>query len=281
MGTLYVVATPIGNLEDITLRALRVLREAPLIAAEDTRHTRKLLNHFGIATRALSYHQHSPAAREEAILGALAAGDVALVTDAGMPGISDPGQPLVAAALAAGHTVVPVPGPTAVIAALAASGLPSDQFTFLGFLPRRSAERRQALADVRALPHTLICYEAPHRLLACLDDLLAVLGDRPAALARELTKVHEEVRRGSLAALRAAAGGGGGPRGEYTVLIGGAPASTERAAVPETAVRARLGALLAGGASTRDAARMVANEMGVPQRNAYRLALELGARGSR
>jgi 16S rRNA (cytidine1402-2'-O)-methyltransferase len=276
MGTLYVVATPIGNLEDITLRALRVLREVPLIAAEDTRHTRKLLNHFAIATRAVSYHQHSPAARVEAILAALAAGDVALVTDAGMPGISDPGQPLVAAVLAAGHAVVPVPGPTAVIAALAASGLPSDQFTFLGFLPRRSTERRQALRDVRALPHTLICYEAPHRLLACLDDLLAVLGDRPAALARELTKVHEEVQRGSLVLLRAEAAADGGPRGEYTVLIGGASSSAERADSPEAEVRARLGVLLAGGVSTRDAARQVAEELGMPRREAYRLALELG-----
>jgi 16S rRNA (cytidine1402-2'-O)-methyltransferase len=280
MGTLYVVATPIGNLEDITLRALRVLREAPLIAAEDTRHTRKLLNHFSIATRAISYHQHSPAARVEAILAALAAGDVALVTDAGMPGISDPGQPLVAAALAAGYPVVPVPGPTAVIAALAASGLPSDQFTFLGFLSRRGVERRELLARVASLPHTLICYEAPHRLLACLDDMIAVLGDRPAALARELTKVHEEVRRGSLAALRAAVAEAG-PRGEYTVLVGGAAASTERPAAPEAAVRERLGALLAGGASTRDAARRVAEELGVARRDAYRLALALGTRAHR
>jgi 16S rRNA (cytidine1402-2'-O)-methyltransferase len=281
MGTLYVVATPIGNLEDITLRALRVLREVPLIAAEDTRHTRKLLNHFAITTRALSYHQHSPAARVAAILTALATGDVALVTDAGMPGISDPGQPLVAATLAAGHTVVPVPGPTAAIAALAVSGLPSDQFTFLGFLPRRGVERREALQNVRALPHTLICYEAPHRLLACLDDLLAVLGDRPAALARELTKVYEEVRRGPLAALRAQVAAGSGPRGEYTVLVGGAPASSEHAAPPEAVVRARLAVLLASGASTRDAARQVAEELGVARRDAYRLALELGAEGHR
>jgi 16S rRNA (cytidine1402-2'-O)-methyltransferase len=275
MGTLYVVATPIGNLEDITLRALRVLREVPLIAAEDTRHTRKLLNHFGITTRAISYHQHSPAARVEAIVAALAQGDVALVTDAGMPGISDPGQPLVAAALAAGYPVVPVPGPTAVIAALAASGLPSDEFTFLGFLPRRGVERREMLAGVRALPHTVICYEAPHRLLACLDDLIAMLGDRPAALARELTKLHEEVRRGSLTELRAAVEGSGGPRGEYTVLIAGAPASAGPAIAPEAAVRERLGALLAGGASTRDAARRVADELGVSRREAYRRALML------
>jgi 16S rRNA (cytidine1402-2'-O)-methyltransferase len=280
MGTLYVVATPIGNLEDISLRALRVLRESPLIAAEDTRHTRKLLNHFNITTRAISYHQHSPAARVEAILAALAAGDVALVTDAGMPGIADPGQALVAATLAAGFPVVPVPGATALIAALAASGLPSEQFTFLGFLPRRGAERRELLARVTSLPHTLICYEAPHRLLACLDDLATVLGDRPAALARELTKVHEEVRRGSLVALRAAVAQAG-PRGEYTVLVAGAPASVERAAAPEAAVRARLAALLAGGASTRDAARLVAAELGVPQRDAYRLALALDARERR
>jgi 16S rRNA (cytidine1402-2'-O)-methyltransferase len=281
MGTLFVVATPIGNLEDITLRALRVLREVPLIAAEDTRHTRKLLNHFAIATRALSYHQHSPAAREDEILAALADGDVALVTDAGMPGISDPGQSLVAAALAAGFPVVPVPGPTAVIAALAASGLPSHQFTFLGFLPRRGSERRELLASVRALPHTLVCYEAPHRLIACLDDLIAVLGDRPAALARELTKVHEEVRCGALVALRAEAAAGAGPRGEYTVLVAGAPASAERTAPLEARVRERLSALLTGGASTRDAARIVADELSMPRRDAYRLALEVDARERR
>jgi 16S rRNA (cytidine1402-2'-O)-methyltransferase len=281
MGTLYVVATPIGNLEDVTLRALRVLREVSLIAAEDTRHTRKLLNHFSIATRMLSYHQHSPAARVDAILAALAQGDVALVTDAGMPGISDPGQPLVAATVAAGFAVVPVPGPTAVIAALAVSGLPGDQFTFLGFLPRRSVERRELLARMCALSHTLVVYEAPHRLLACLDDMIAVLGDRPAVLARELTKLHEEVRRGTLAALRAEAAAGAGPRGEYTVLVGGAPASVERPAPPEARVRERLGALLAGGATTRDAARVVADELGVPRRDAYRLALAVDARERR
>ena len=203
MGTLYLVATPIGNLEDITLRALRILREVSLIAAEDTRHTRKLLTHFEISTPMTSYHEHSGPARTEAVVAALATGDVALVSDAGTPLLSDPGQALVRAALAAGHAVVPIPGPSAAIAALVASGLSTDQFTFLGFLPRKSSERRALLARFVQAPETLILYEAPHRLLACLDDLLAVLGDRQATLARELTKVHEEFRRGRLSALRA------------------------------------------------------------------------------
>ncbi|MEO7003440.1 MAG: 16S rRNA (cytidine(1402)-2'-O)-methyltransferase, partial [Ktedonobacterales bacterium] len=178
MGTLYLVATPIGNLEDITLRALRVLREVSLIAAEDTRHTRKLLTHFAIATPTISYHEHSPHERVERLLAALADGDVAVVSDAGTPVISDPGQDLVRAALAAGYTVTPIPGPVAAITALIASGLPPNSFTYLGFLPRRSRERRQALAPFVSAPQTLVLYEAPHRLLECLDDLRATLGDR-------------------------------------------------------------------------------------------------------
>ncbi len=222
MGTLYLVATPIGNLEDITLRALRVLREAPLIAAEDTRHTRKLLSHFEIPTP-VSYHEHSGPAGIERVLSALAQGDVALVSDAGTPAVSDPGQELVRAALAAGHPVVPIPGPSAVIAALIASGLPSDSFTFFGFLPRNSGERRAELERLRDGEPTLVLFEAPHRLLATLDDLVAVLGDRQAALARELTKVHEEWLRGPLSQLRAHYTGGVTPRGEYTLVIAGAP----------------------------------------------------------
>ncbi len=287
MGTLYLVATPIGNLEDISARALRILREVPLIAAEDTRHTRQLLNHFAIPTRAISYHEHNKLTRLDDVLAALATGDVALVSDAGTPAVSDPGQELVRAALAAGHRVVPIPGPSAVIAALIASGLPTDRFTFLGFLPRRSSERRAALAAVRDLPHTLVLYEAPHRLLASLDDLLTELGDRPAAVARELTKLHEEIQRGTLSELRQRSAAGSGPRGEYTLVVAGAsaesavpPAAAEPAVVADRA-RPRLRALLDAGRGTRDAAAIVAEELGIPRRDAYRLALEVAGQTPR
>ena len=282
MGTLYLVATPIGNLEDITLRALRILREVSLIAAEDTRHTRKLLTHFEIATPMTSYHEHSGPARTDAVVAALTTGDVALVSDAGTPLLSDPGQALVRAALAAGHAVVPIPGPSAAIAALVASGLPTDQFTFLGFLPRKSSVRRALLARFAQAPETLILYEAPHRLLACLDDLLAALGDRQATLARELTKVHEEFRRGRLSALRAGYGHGDAPRGEFTIVISGAEPSVDRETEEALERRAveRIQTLLAGGVSVREAATQVAQELGLPRRRVYRLALEVSARNA-
>ena len=280
MGTLYLVATPIGNLEDITLRALRILREVSLIAAEDTRHTRKLLTHFEISTPMTSYHEHSGSARTEAVVAALATGDVALVSDAGTPLLSDPGQALVRAALAAGHAVVPIPGPSAALAALVASGLSTDQFTFLGFLPRKSSERRALLARFVHAPETLILYEAPHRLLACLDDLLAVLGDRQATLARELTKMHEEFRRGRLSAVRAEYANGDAPRGEFTIVISGAEPAVEQETEEILEQRAieRIQTLLAGGASVREAAVEVARLTGLPRRQAYRLALELSAK---
>src|SRR5262245_26574054 len=256
MGTLFLVATPIGNLEDISLRALRVLREASLIAAEDTRHTRKLLTHFEISTPLTSYHEHSGPARTEVIVAALAQGDVALVSDAGTPLLSDPGQALVRAALAAGHAVVPIPGPSAAIAALVASGLPTNQFSFLGFLPRKTSDRRAALARFAQAPVTLILYEAPHRLLACLDDALATLGDRQATLARELTKVHEEFRRGRLAALRADYVDGEAPRGEFTIVIAGAEPEVEQETEETLERRAveRIHTLLASGVSVRETA---------------------------
>lgn len=282
MGTLYLVATPLGNLEDITLRALRVLREVPLIAAEDTRHTRKLLTHFDIATPTISYHEHSRTARRDFLLAALAQGDVALVSDAGTPALSDPGQDLVREAITAGYPVVPIPGPAAAISALVASGLPTDTFAFLGFLPRRPAERRAALEAVRAQPHTLVLYEAPHRLLACLDDLLAVLGDREMAAARELTKLHEEWVRGPISTVRARFTGETAPRGEFTLVIAGiSRAETEQETqAPEerdAAIRARLRELLAVGLRTRDAAARIAAEFGIPKREAYTLALEIAA----
>jgi 16S rRNA (cytidine1402-2'-O)-methyltransferase len=280
MGTLYLVATPLGNLEDITLRALRILREVRVIAAEDTRHTRKLLNHFAIATATISYHEHSGPTGISAILAALAEGDVALVSDAGTPVISDPGAELVRAVVAAGYPVVPIPGPSAVVTALIASGLPTSAFTFLGFLPRQSRERRASLESIKDSPQTLVLYEAPHRLRACLDDLLAVLGDRETCLARELTKLHEEWLRGTLTQLIARFTASESPRGEFTLVIAGAPESSqEQSGEPTEAVMARaherLQALLAAGSSTRDAATQVAGELGLPRREAYRLALDL------
>jgi 16S rRNA (cytidine1402-2'-O)-methyltransferase len=283
MGTLYLVATPIGNLEDITLRALRILREVPLIAAEDTRHTRKLLAHFQIATPTISYHEHSGPTGIERVLAALAAGDVALVSDAGTPTVSDPGEALVRAVIAAGYPVVPIPGPSAVVAALIASGLPTEQFTFLGFPPRKSAERRALLEAVREGVPTLVLYEAPHRLLATLDDLVAVLGDRQAALARELTKLHEEWLRGPLSQLRAHyASGGTAPRGEYTLgIAGAAPVVSQPADAASREERARelIRELVPQGLSTRELAVRVADATGLPRRDAYRLALELADRG--
>jgi len=280
VGTLYLVATPLGNLEDITLRALRILREATIIAAEDTRHTRKLLNHFAIDTPTISYHEHSGPAGIATVLAALAEGDVALVSDAGTPAISDPGADLIQAALSAGFLVVPIPGPSAVITALIASGLPASEFTFLGFLPRRSQERRALLLSVSLEPRTLVIYEAPHRLRACLDDLLAVLGDREACLARELTKIHEQWLRGALSTLKARYASQDEPRGEYTLVIAGAPQTSQSQIEddPEALViraRDRLLELLAMGNGTRDAAAIVARELGLPRRAMYRLALDL------
>lgn len=278
MGTLYLVATPIGNLEDITLRALRILREVPLIAAEDTRHTRKLLSHFGISTPALSYHEHSGPARTDTVLSALLQGDVALVSDAGTPVISDPGEELVRAALAAGHAVVPIPGPVAAVSALIASGLPADQFTYLGFLPRRASERQAILEGVRDEPRTLVLYEAPHRLRETLADLLRVLGNRPACAARELTKLHEEFIRGPLDELRQHFAETT-PRGEFTVMVGGAPLGASRnanhAPARQHSADALLRRLLAEGRSTRDAVDQVAEATGLPRRDLYHRALHL------
>ena len=225
MGTLFLVATPIGNLEDITLRALRVLKEAVLIAAEDTRHTYKLLQRYEISTPTISYHEHNKLSRVDQIINALAAGDVALVSDAGTPGLNDPGYELVQAALNAGYPVSVSPGASAPVSALVISGLPTDSFTYLGYLPRRVSDRRNRLEEVAGLQHTLIFLETPHRIREALHDLLAVLGDRPAAVARELTKLHEEVFRGTLSEA-AAHFEQDEPRGEFTLVIGGNPVDT-------------------------------------------------------
>jgi len=269
MGTLYLVATPIGNLEDITARALRVLREASLIAAEDTRHTRQLLARFDIHTPLTSYFEHNKLAKLDEVLSALAAGDVALVSDAGTPGLSDPGYELVRAALDAGHAVVPIPGPSALLAALVASGLPTDAFVYLGFLPRKDSDRQWLLASVAREPRTLVAFEAPHRLLDALRDIESTLGDRPVAVARELTKLHEEIFRG-----RASAAWAHFAQkeilGEITLVIGGAP---EAAQEPwdETRVRAEVERMVNEGMKKKEAARRVAELSGWPVREVYKL----------
>ena len=278
MGTLYVVATPIGNLEDITARALRVLGEVSLIAAEDTRRTGQLLSHFNITHQRLtSYFEHNKLNKLDEVLAALENGDVALVSDGGTPNLSDPGYELVRAALAAGHEVVAIPGASALLTALVASGLPTDAFLYLGFLPRTEAERRRLLASVAREHRTLVAYEAPHRLLEALSTIEAVLGDRPAAVARELTKRHEEIFRGPVSQARQHFASKD-ILGEITLVIGGAPA--EAATRWDSGrVRAEVAEMVAGGVKRKQAARMVADLSGWPQRDVYRLAVEAGEPG--
>ena len=271
MGNLYLVATPIGNLEDITLRALRVLAEVPLIAAEDTRTTRKLLSHYAIPRpKLLSYTERNRGSRTPAILAALSGGDVALVSEAGMPGISDPGTNLVGAAVAAGHRIVPIPGPSALTAAVAAGGLPARRFYYLGFLPRQASQRRRLLREVATFSDTLVAFEAPHRLGRTLQDLLEALGNRPITLCRELTKLHEQIFRGTVSE---AIEHFGHPRGEFTLLIGGA----EPKAKPEVPldVDQQLRDLKTNGLSARDAVRAVAQRSGHSHRAIYRRWLDL------
>jgi len=271
MPTLYLVATPIGNLEDVTLRALRILRDVPLIAAEDTRTTRKLLAKHGIKARLTSYHEHNKAQKIPYILSALEHGDVALVSEAGMPAVSDPGVDLVAAAVAAGVSVVAVPGPSAVVTALAVSGLPTRQFTYVGFLPRRPAERRRLLSALVGEPRTIVALESPHRLLASLADLLTVLGDRRIAVCRELTKLHEEVFRSRISEALAHFGE---PRGEFTLVIEGAAGPESGAPADEAVVRQELRRLHQQGLGARRAVDDVALRFGLPRRQAYRLWLQ-------
>ncbi len=274
MGSLYLVGTPIGNLGDITLRALEVLRRVPLIAAEDTRTTRKLLSHFDIHCPLISYYEHNRIQRQGQILAALASGDVALVSDSGMPSISDPGYHLVRRAIEEGFPVVPVPGPNAAIAALAASGLPTDTFTFVGFLPRQKAQRLERLGELAWLDQTLIFYEAPSRVAASFQDLLEGLGDRRIAVARELTKMHEEIWRGTLS--EAARHFSDEPRGEFTLVIEGRtePVWTEEA------VRQGLSRLHDLGLPPADAARDVASMSGWPKSRVYRLGITENSQGA-
>jgi len=271
VGTLYLVATPIGNLEDITLRALRVLREVQLIAAEDTRHSRKLLTHYQIKTPLLSYHEHNKQARLPELLRRLGAGSVALVSDAGTPGLSDPGYELVQAAVAGGHQVSPIPGPAAPIAALVASGLPTDRFVFLGYLPRKTGEVTRLLKELVSEPRTMLAFEVPHRLRSTLAAMERSFGgDRPIAACRELTKLHEEIVRGTLAEVRAHFASGE-PRGEITLVIAGAGSVVEW---DERAVRQAVAARIAQGLRRSEAAREVAAEAGWPRSTVYRLAGE-------
>ncbi len=275
-GTLYVVSTPIGNLEDITLRALRVLREADLIVGEDSRHTRKLLAHYHIHTRfAPSLYQGVSGGRVEELLGLLKAGkDLALVSDAGTPLVSDPGYPLVRAAVEEGIPVVPVPGASALLAALVASGLPPDRFLFLGYLPRRAGPRKRALEEAVACPYTVVAYESPHRILPTLKELAQLAPGRELVLARELTKLHEEFLRGAVREVLAEVERRGGLKGELVLLL--APAGPGSNAGPEPeAVRRRYQELLETGLAPGEGVKRVAEEFGLPRRQAYRLVHDL------
>ncbi len=275
-GCLYLVATPIGNLEDITLRALRVLKEVDQIACEDTRHTLKLLNHFEIQKPLVSYHEHNEVTRASELVFAMERGtSVALVSDAGMPLVSDPGHRLVALAIRHHIPVVPIPGPAALLAALSASGLPNEEFLFLGFLPARSGERQRALERLRIEDRTLILYEAPHRIHDTIADAVAILGDRPACLAREITKLHEEFRRGKLTDIFQTLNEHPA-KGEITLVIGpaekGAPganidtAQSLAARVDELMHQAKL--------DRKEALKLAAKERGMTKRDAYRQLLD-------
>ena len=272
-GTLYIVGTPIGNLEDMTFRAVRILQGVDAIAAEDTRHTGKLLHHFQITTPQVSYHEHNRITRTGELVERLQQGQaIALVSDAGMPGISDPGYELVKACVEAGLTVVPIPGCSAVVAALTASGLPSDRFVFEGFLPAKPKDRRAHLEQLKAESRTLVFYEAPHRLRQTLQDLLMLGGDRAIVLARELTKLHEEFWRGTIAEAvdqyrdRE-------PMGEFTLVLAGAELNP--LILSDEALKAELQTLINQGISRSEASRQLAQQTALPRRQIYQLALSL------
>jgi len=270
-GTLFVVATPLGNLEDITLRAVRTLREVALVACEDTRRTARLLRAHAISTPTTSYFEHNERWKGARILEELRAGrDVALVSDAGTPGISDPGYRLVRDARALGLPVVPVPGPSALIAALSVSGLPTDRFLFVGFLPSRAGARRQALADLAGVRETLVLYESPVRAVAALQDMVRSLGDREAFLCREATKLHEEYVRGRLSQLQQSLGGRARVRGEIVLVVAGALEGPAAAVETPEALYARL---VAGGRTRRQAVKETARLLGLPARDVYRRVL--------
>jgi 16S rRNA (cytidine1402-2'-O)-methyltransferase len=271
-GTLYLVSTPIGNLEDITHRAVRLLGEVELIACEDTRHTQKLLNHYGIKTRTISYHEHNERERATELLRLIDAGsDVAIVSDAGTPGISDPGFRLARLAIESGARVVPVPGASALITALVASGMPTDEFFFGGFLPSRSGARRARLSELRSLSTTLIFYEGPHRIAATLKDAHEILGEREAVVARELTKMHEEVVRGNLSELAERFSSPEKARGEMVLIIDRTLIKSESTSTnPVVSIASLVAALEAEGLDHRAALKRAARELGVSRDEAYR-----------
>lgn len=265
------MATPIGNLEDITLRALRVLRQADIVACEDTRHTGRLLHHHGIDNRLVSFHEHNePARAKELVARALNGEAVALVSDAGTPTISDPGYRLVQAALQAGVRIVPVPGANAAVSALTASGLPTHRFTFLGFLPSKQGQRRKAIRSLANTDGTVILYESPHRILATLEDLARSLGDRRIALARELTKIHEEYLRGSAASIRDQLSQRGAVRGEFVLLIGPGSGPPQDG---DSGLAGRVRELQSEGHTRMESIKRAAKERRLSKREAYALLL--------
>jgi 16S rRNA (cytidine1402-2'-O)-methyltransferase len=270
-GTLYVVSTPIGNLEDITQRAIRILGEVDLIACEDTRHTRKLLQRYGITTKTISYHEHNEQDRSEELVQQLIDGtNLAVVSDAGTPGISDPGFRLVRLAIAKGLSIVSVPGPSALVTALVASGLPTDEFFFGGFLPARSGARQTRLNSLRSVPGTLIFYEAPHRLAATLKDAYEILGEREAVVARELTKLHEEIQRGRLSELASRFPSPESARGEIVLIIDRNVIQGETKTTHSVGIEALVETFENNGLDHRAALKKAARELGLSRAEAYR-----------
>lgn len=276
-GILYLCATPIGNLEDMTYRAVRVLGEVALIAAEDTRHTRKLLSHFEIHTRLISYHEHNKVERGPEIIERLLAGeDVAVVSDAGLPGISDPGSDLVVLAIEAGITVVPLPGANAALSALVSSGLDTSLFTFVGFLPKGKKKRRQIIASLVTNQHTMVFYESPHHIKATLTELSEAFGERSAVVGRELTKKFEEFVRGTLESLKLHFAKCE-PRGEFTLVVAGCGDSENAENISthgQLTISEAVMALVETGIDKKDAIKMIAQERGLPKREVYQAVLE-------
>ena len=270
MPSLYIVATPIGNLEDISLRAIRTLREVKLIAAEDTRKTKRLLNAYDIKTPLTSYYEYNKKTKLGYIIGQLEEGDVALVSEAGTPGISDPGYELIVAASQQSIPVIAIPGPSAIVTALVISGLPTDRFIYIGFLPRKSGDRRRLLESVAAEPGTIVALETPHRLKAALGDILLVLGDRRVAICRQLTKLHEEVFRGTVSQAQQYFTE---PRGEFTLVIEGRKDKQKPQVTGD--IIEQLGVLKASGATAKEAIARVAQETGLSRKELYRTWLKL------
>jgi 16S rRNA (cytidine1402-2'-O)-methyltransferase len=271
-GVLYVVATPIGNLEDITLRALRVLKEVNRIAAEDTRHTQTLLNHYGITTPLTSYHEHNERSKVRSLIERLARGEnIALVSDAGTPAISDPGYRLVGAAIREKLSVVPIPGACAALAVLSASGLPSDRFAFEGFLPAAKQERKNKLQALKGETRTMIFYEAPHRLKESLEDLRQIFGDREISIGREMTKLHEEFLRGAVSAVLLQLAERD-VKGELTLIVHGATVEFE---IAEDQLKAEIGRLIAAGNGAKEISELIGGRYGLAKREVYRRVLEI------